>query len=67
MTTAALNRKPLSPCERRCALDAEKNRCITCLRTRDEIVAWGRMSDIERQEIMDKLPARRAAQEKTTP
>lgn len=67
MTTTAMNPKPLSPCERRCALDAEKTRCITCLRTRDEIVAWGRMSDIERQKIIDKLPARRASQEKTTP
>jgi predicted Fe-S protein YdhL (DUF1289 family) len=63
MATATPARKPLSPCERRCALDAEKTRCITCLRTRNEIVAWGRMSDPERQEVMDQLPARRAAQE----
>lgn len=66
MTDLISRPRPLSPCERRCALDTDKTRCITCLRTRDEIIAWGRMSDPERRAVMDQLPARRAAIEDPT-
>lgn len=49
---------PLSPCVRRCGLDATRSYCVACLRTREEIMQWSRMSNDERREIMNDLPQR---------
>lgn len=55
--------KPSSPCTKVCVLDAATGLCCGCGRTRDEIAAWGGMSEGERRSIMAGLEARmRAAQ-----
>lgn len=40
-----------SPCVSVCALD-ERDICIGCHRTGDEITRWTRMSDDERREVL---------------
>jgi predicted Fe-S protein YdhL (DUF1289 family) len=53
------NRNALSPCVDICTLDHSRNVCTGCLRTIDEIVAWGGYSDDERRRIMADLPNRK--------
>jgi len=43
-----------------CALDAE-GYCVGCLRTRDEIARWIRMTPDEQWTLLNVLDARRAA------
>jgi predicted Fe-S protein YdhL (DUF1289 family) len=50
-----------SPCVKICVVHPETRTCTGCLRTIDEIAAWGRMSREARREVMAALPARRAA------
>lgn len=40
-----------SPCVSICRMDAATGLCEGCLRTLDEIAAWGRMSDGEKREV----------------
>ena len=40
-----------SPCIAVCSLD-ERDMCIGCQRTGDEITRWGRMSDEERRAVL---------------
>ncbi|MBR9764779.1 MAG: DUF1289 domain-containing protein [Rhodobacteraceae bacterium] len=47
-----------SPCVDICVIHPEARLCTGCLRSIDEIAAWGRMSETERQQIMAELPAR---------
>jgi predicted Fe-S protein YdhL (DUF1289 family) len=47
-----------SPCVKICVTHPDSGLCIGCLRSRDEIARWSRMSAQERQEIMTALPAR---------
>jgi predicted Fe-S protein YdhL (DUF1289 family) len=54
-----LSQKPLSPCVRNCCLD-ERDVCLGCARTLDEILRWSKLSNPERLEIMNQLQARRA-------
>ncbi len=49
---------PLSPCVNICVIHPEAGVCAGCLRTRDEIAAWGRLSNEARRAIMDGLPER---------
>jgi len=42
-----------------CALDAATGWCEGCLRTIDEIAAWGALDEPARREIWKRLPARR--------
>jgi uncharacterized protein len=51
-----------SPCTKVCVMDAEQRYCLGCRRTLDEIGRWGGMSDAERQQVLDQLPARKEAQ-----
>ncbi|ACL58679.1 DUF1289 domain-containing protein [Methylobacterium nodulans] len=53
--------RPSTPCTRICVLDPATGLCEGCGRSRDEIAAWGGLSEPERQRIMALLPARRAA------
>ena len=53
--------KPSSPCTKVCVLDAATGLCCGCGRTRDEIAAWGGMSEGERRTIMAGLEARMRA------
>lgn len=48
----------LTPCLNICVLDAKRDLCRGCGRTRAEIGAWGGMDNETRQKIMDELPAR---------
>lgn len=49
-----------SPCVRNCTLD-EDDICLGCLRSIDEICAWGGASDDERRSILQQVALRRAA------
>lgn len=53
--------KPASPCTKVCVLDAATGLCGGCGRTRDEIAAWGALSDAQRRAIMAGLEARMRA------
>jgi predicted Fe-S protein YdhL (DUF1289 family) len=40
-----------SPCVSICRMDAATGRCEGCLRTLDEIAAWSRMDDGQKQQV----------------
>jgi predicted Fe-S protein YdhL (DUF1289 family) len=48
----------VSPCTGICAIE-DDDLCRGCVRTLDEIAAWGMMTTLERDIIMATLPARR--------
>jgi predicted Fe-S protein YdhL (DUF1289 family) len=48
-----------TPCVKVCIMDPQREVCMGCARTLDEIARWGLMSEDERQRIMLDLPARR--------
>ena len=50
--------EPQSPCVNICVIHPETRLCTGCLRSIDEITAWGSMSPEERSEIMAILPER---------
>ncbi len=50
--------KPLTPCINICVIHRETGLCTGCLRTGDEIAAWGGMSNDERRAVMEELPER---------
>ena len=54
----APQKKPSSPCTKVCVLDAASGLCCGCGRTRDEIAAWGGLSEPMRRAIMAGLGAR---------
>ena len=47
-----------SPCVKVCAVDGQRGFCLGCGRTLPEIAGWGSMTDKQRDDIMDALPAR---------
>ena len=49
-----------SPCIGVCAIEPRSGWCEGCLRTIDEIAAWGALDDRARLAIRRRLPARRA-------
>ena len=53
-----MSQKALSPCVRNCCLDQD-DVCLGCARTLDEILRWSKLSNPERQLIMNELEARR--------
>jgi uncharacterized protein len=54
------NRPIITPCISICTLRND-GLCEGCLRTADEISAWGSMAEMERQRVMyEVLPQRRA-------
>ncbi len=48
-----------SPCINVCRMDAATGWCEGCLRTLDEIAAWGQQGEAERCQVLARLPARR--------
>jgi predicted Fe-S protein YdhL (DUF1289 family) len=48
-----------SPCISVCRMDAGSSLCLGCFRTIEEIIAWGRQSDVERRQVWQRI-ARRA-------
>ena len=47
-----------SPCVKICVMHPEEGLCTGCLRTRDEIAAWARLTPEARRAIMAELPSR---------
>jgi uncharacterized protein len=50
-----------SPCINVCSIDARTGWCEGCLRTIDEIAAWGVLSNAQKREVWKLLPQRRHA------
>jgi uncharacterized protein len=48
-----------SPCVKVCIMDPQRDVCMGCARTLDEIARWGVMSEEQRSAVMAELPARR--------
>jgi predicted Fe-S protein YdhL (DUF1289 family) len=57
----------LSPCVGVCTLDAGTGWCEGCLRTIDEIAAWGALDERARREIWKRLPTRRRERDEAKP
>lgn len=57
MTEARAKRYPESPCVGICRID-ERGYCEGCLRTLDEIAAWGSMSESDRETVFARLKER---------
>lgn len=51
----------LSPCIRSCRIDPDTGWCVGCLRTIDEIAAWGSMTPAQRMAVLADLPGRQSA------
>jgi predicted Fe-S protein YdhL (DUF1289 family) len=60
---------PPSPCIKVCAYDEETGLCRGCLRTLDEIAAWGSLGNDEKIKILERIEVRRkrVALQLTTP
>ena len=50
-----------SPCVSLCKMNRNSGLCEGCLRTLDEIAAWGSLDDLARLAVLRHLPARRVA------
>ncbi|MHA6345131.1 DUF1289 domain-containing protein [Roseivivax sp. CAU 1761] len=50
-----------SPCIDICVIDPKSRLCRGCLRSIEEITAWGGMSPEQRRAVMAELPQRRTA------
>ena len=49
-----------SPCISICTIEAATGWCAGCMRTIDEIAAWGVLDDRAKRSVWKRLPARRA-------
>jgi predicted Fe-S protein YdhL (DUF1289 family) len=49
-----------SPCISVCRIDPANGLCVGCMRTLDEIAAWGALDDAGRREILRAVADRRA-------
>jgi uncharacterized protein len=59
MTTAAVQRPRIeTPCMKLCKIDQASQLCSGCLRSIDEIMAWKKMTSVERQSVMALLSQR---------
>lgn len=70
MTTPANPASPAtvpSPCINLCQMDPATGWCLGCHRTIAEIAGWGRLDDTSKQQILLRLPPRRAAMPTTAP
>ena len=50
-----------SPCVNVCQMHPEKNYCVGCLRTIEEIGDWLEMRDEEKREVLARIERRRNA------
>ena len=55
-------RAPMSPCISVCALGVDGH-CSGCLRTRDEIAGWLRMTPVQQWALLAELDRRRATRD----
>ncbi|MFN3583103.1 DUF1289 domain-containing protein [Phenylobacterium sp.] len=49
-----------TPCVKVCVVDGESGLCLGCYRRLNEVAAWARLSEAERERIMAELPSRRS-------
>jgi len=47
-----------SPCIKVCFIDPKLNHCVGCWRSLEEIGRWSKMTDAEREAVMEALKAR---------
>jgi predicted Fe-S protein YdhL (DUF1289 family) len=50
-----------SPCTGVCRLDPATGWCVGCLRSLDEIAAWGTLDDAARRQVLDRVAVRRVS------
>jgi len=60
-TTSSTAPTIASPCVNVCSIDARTGWCEGCLRTIDEIAAWGVLNNAQKREVWKLLPQRRHA------
>jgi len=53
-----------SPCTSVCTIDPATGWCAGCLRTIDEIAAWGSLDDRAKRAVWKLLPERRAERDR---
>jgi len=53
-----------SPCTNVCTIDAATGWCAGCLRTIDEIAAWGSLDNVAKRAVLKRLYARRAERDR---
>ena len=53
-----------SPCTSVCTIDAATGWCAGCMRTIDEIAAWGSLDNAAKRAVWKRLPARRAERDR---
>jgi hypothetical protein len=56
-----MTEEPPSPCTGVCRIDDRTEYCTGCLRTLDEIAAWGRLSATVKRDLIVRLRARASA------
>lgn len=49
-----------TPCIKVCVVDGESGLCLGCYRKLNEVAAWTRFTEAEREAILADLPGRRA-------
>jgi len=49
-----------SPCVKVCQMDPQRDVCLGCARTLDEIARWASLTDQERDLILSQLPGRKS-------
>jgi predicted Fe-S protein YdhL (DUF1289 family) len=60
MTAPPASARVPSPCISVCRIDAATGLCVGCLRTLDEIAAWGALDDAARRRVWQAIALRRA-------
>ena len=53
-----------SPCTNVCTIDPATGWCAGCLRTIDEIVAWGSFDNAAKRAVWKRLPLRRVERDR---
>ncbi len=51
--------EPESPCINICVIHPDARLCTGCLRSIDEITAWGQMTSDERRAVVEAVPRRK--------
>ena len=49
-----------TPCIKVCVVDGESGLCLGCYRKLNEVAAWSRLTDAERDAILAELPDRKS-------
>lgn len=62
-TSAPMPTRPPSPCISICRIDERTGWCEGCLRTLDEIAAWGGLDAREQRQLTQRLQDRRIARD----